>query len=99
MDKNDGELPYMNAEIVDEIVTLLREWPDNGKPPNSVVLQWAQFFRFVEEIDVRKLCSACGTPRHDYSYMKITPAGKAFLGLANRLAEPPSPSIQGDSNV
>lgn len=64
----------------------LLSFPDNGKPPEGfgteegmVTLAMLEY-GLLKRHDQTKPCRECGTPRPDYSYMKITPAGRLFMG-------------------
>lgn len=57
----------------------LKSWPANGKPEYDDNVLIAHSLGYVENVEVKKHCPSCGAPKYDYSYMKITPAGRFFM--------------------
>lgn len=63
------------------MLAALREFPDNGKPPNNEITTCLVVAGFIERREITKPCRECGTARPDYSYCKITDGGKLFMAL------------------
>ena len=64
----------------------LHNWPPNGKPEMDDDVFTLKALGLIEEIDITKPCALCGTSRRDYSFMKVTLAGRIFLrAMDNRL--------------
>ena len=63
---------------MDELVDLLTNFPANGKPQGDMK-QVAVAYGLIAPVTQNKNCPACGTTRPDYTYFKITPAGKLLL--------------------
>jgi rubrerythrin len=76
----------IDPAIVEAMLERLTNFPANGKPPNDDTTMSLILCGFVERVDIDKACPACGTPKLDYSYMKITAGGRAFMAAAQRIA-------------
>ena len=79
----------ISPEEIDRLASKLEAWPANGKPAFDDDVVTLKAYGLIEEIEQKAPCRTCGTPRVDYTYMKITPAGRLFL-LA---ARPPKPKL------
>jgi hypothetical protein len=78
MDYND---PQTRQRMYDALAAI----PANGKPPRGmmteegVIIEWLIALGFIEEHEQTKPCRDCGTPRPDYSYVKVSPAGRYYM--------------------
>jgi hypothetical protein len=64
---------------------LLANFPSDGKPRDREAQIDALLLGFIEKREITKPCASCGTARPDYSYFKITPAGKLFSAAVEAL--------------
>jgi hypothetical protein len=69
----------MDYEQLQEMADVLINWPADGKPEQSVARNRLFISGLIVETDVKKHCKSCGAPQVDYSYCRITEAGKMFL--------------------
>ena len=69
----------ISSEKLAAMADVLTNWPANGKPEQSGAVTSLFISGLIVETDVQKHCKLCGKPQIDYSYMRITEAGKVFL--------------------
>lgn len=75
------------SEIVREMHEALRNFPANGRPG------WTQHDTgialivrgYIQTVEVNKACKCCGIERLDYTYFRITAAGRQFLDDRNEI--------------
>lgn len=79
------EVAY-TRDFIDRVVEAVRDIAEGRIPravgsgsPHSTAIHLG----FIEECFQEKPCPTCGTPRHDWTYWKVTPAGNAYLSLAD----------------
>jgi len=64
---------------------LMDSWPADARPDrldgSAITLSYAEAVGLVERCEIQKPCAACGTPRTDYTFYRITPAGQAALKI------------------
>lgn len=69
---------------------LLENWPDDARPDRldgmMLSVAFAEAAGLIERTTTTKPCSACGAPKPDYSFYRITPAGQVALEIS-RLAD------------
>jgi len=68
-----------DPELLRAMAERLANYPSDGKPPNDDTTHALNLCGFIERIEINKSCPACGTPKLDYSYLKITAGGRYFL--------------------
>lgn len=73
--------PISNEELR-ELADALANFPSNGKPPLGDTTTMLVLLNFIERREVEKPCRTCGNPQLDYSYFRITGAGRYFLAAA-----------------
>lgn len=69
---------------IDAVIDLLANFPADGKPQDREAMTDAILLGFIERKDIQKNCRECGTLLHDYSYCRVTAAGKAVLHFARK---------------
>jgi rubrerythrin len=72
----------IDQAMVVAMLDRLTNYPSNGKPPDDDTTYALILCGFIERINIDKACPACGTPRLDYSWLKITAGGRAFMAAA-----------------
>jgi hypothetical protein len=75
-------MPEFDKQQIEEMIECLAAWPADGRPQNVMLRTALQALGFIEEKTQMKSCKSCGTPRPDWTYYKITPAGKILLAVA-----------------
>lgn len=66
-------------ERIAAVAELLFNFPADGKLPETEAATDAFVSGLVTEYTVKKPCRNCGTPLTDYSYCRITQAGRFFM--------------------
>lgn len=61
----------------------LRNFPSNAKPEDSEATFLLIAYGLIERQEVKKPCRTCGTSLLDYSYFRITAAGRCVLALTH----------------
>lgn len=59
----------------------LRDFPADGRPDGTAdpeTMTWLILNGYIELHEQMKACSCCGTPKLDYSFFRITNAGRLF---------------------
>lgn len=74
-----GDIP---AHEIQALADALANFPSNGKPQESDTMMTLILAGLVERQEVKKPCRNCGQPLLDYSFMRITAAGRYFLAAA-----------------
>lgn len=74
----------MTRAQIDAVVHLLANFPADGKPQDRDAAIDATLLGFIERRDITKPCRECGTLRHDYSFSRVTAAGRLFLHFASQ---------------
>jgi hypothetical protein len=72
------------TDNLERMLAVLRAFPDDGKPEKSAsqeVIVDLISYNLIERREVQKACQCCGTPRLDYSFFRITPAGRLILAM------------------
>jgi hypothetical protein len=76
----------LTRERIDAMLDLLRNFPADGKLTSSTATADCIAFRFVEERQQEGRCQHCGSPRVEYRWHTLTPAGRAILAFADGAA-------------
>ena len=74
----------MSEDQLQAMADVLINWPADGKPEPSKARSALFISGLIVETDVKKYCKSCGSPQVDYSYCRITEAGKMFLAAMQR---------------
>jgi hypothetical protein len=74
----------MDPAIVEAMLDRLTNYPADGQPPNDDTTRALILCGFIARVEVNKSCSTCGAMRRDYSWLKITAGGRAFVAAAQR---------------
>ena len=69
----------LSQERIAAVAELLFNFPADGKLPETEAATDAFVSGLVQEQRVSKPCRNCGTPLTDYSYCRITQAGRFFM--------------------
>lgn len=64
------------------ILHLLQNFPADGKPMNQGAARDALFLGLVQIAEVNRSCPTCGHMALDYTYYRMTQAGRIVLALA-----------------
>jgi hypothetical protein len=83
----------MNADVNElalRLYPVLRDFPADGQlqrmDDRDTFFDLAMS-GLVERQEVQKECKTCGTPKYDYAYWRITPAGRLFMAAMERADE------------
>jgi hypothetical protein len=60
---------------------------NRGRELDGLMKMTLQANGLIEDAVQTKACKTCGTPRPDFHYLKITPAGRCFMGAMGLLAD------------
>lgn len=74
----------IDPNLLSAMIDRLANFPSDGKPPIDETTMALIACGFIERQEVQKHCATCGTLRLDYSYLKLTAGGRAFLTVAQR---------------
>lgn len=70
-------------EVALRLYAALKQFPDDGQLQNSAIDADTRadliLIGLVERQEVQKACKTCGTPRFDYAFYRMTPAGHLFV--------------------
>ena len=82
----DGPSDFDPSRGAPALVSVLREVSKQamfrGKTDLGSAYSVARSLGFIDEHVINKSCSACGSPKFDYRYSKLTLGGQAYLSLA-----------------
>jgi hypothetical protein len=85
-----GDVAEIAGAELHELAAALASFPSNGKPPASEATDMLVLLNFIERREVQKPCRNCGTPLLDYSFFRITGAGRYFLAAMTATQQDPS---------
>jgi hypothetical protein len=69
-------------ELAERIYPVLRDFPADGqlqRMDDQALYTDIILSGLVQREEVQKPCKCCGTPKFDYAYFRITPAGRLFM--------------------